>query len=56
MSNSNAHDSICRDLEHHPELTPLLDLTLDGRVECFGWVSPVYEFSKEDLEEAFSDD
>ena len=47
-----SQETLRKELEDHPELSPLLDVAPDGRVECFGWVSPIYEFSKEDLEEA----
>lgn len=43
------------DLSTHPELTPLLDMDKNGNVECFGWVSPIYTFNKEFLEDALDD-
>jgi hypothetical protein len=33
------------DLEAHPDLTPLIEMTPDGKVKCFGWASPIYEFN-----------
>lgn len=39
------------DIATHPELTPLLEVDADGKVQCFGWVSPIYDFPKSILEE-----
>jgi hypothetical protein len=41
--------TVKEDLESHPELAPMLDVDSRGNVVCFGWVSPVYDFSMEDL-------
>ena len=40
-----------QDLLNHPDIIPLLDLEGD-KVVCFGWVSPIYEFSPEDFDAA----
>lgn len=42
--------SIKEDLERHPELTPLLEVDADGKVVCFGWVSPIYRLPQEILD------
>lgn len=40
----DSQESMKRDLEKHPELSPLIDVDSRGNVVCFGWVSPIYEF------------
>jgi hypothetical protein len=50
-----SEESLRKDLEEHPELSPLLDVAPDGRIECFGWVSPIYDFPSELLEEKGSE-
>ena len=40
--------TLADDLVAHPDLIPLLDLEGD-KVVCFGWVSPIYEFDSEIL-------
>lgn len=47
MSKEEAQEVTRRDLEEHPELTPLLDVDKDGNVTCFGWKSPVYSWPEE---------
>ena len=41
--------TLADDLVAHPDLIPLLHLAPDGNVVCFGWVSPIYEFDSEIL-------
>lgn len=48
---TDKQDTIRQDLERHPELTPIMDTDMDGNVICIGWISPIYTFSKEFLEE-----
>ena len=40
-----------QDLLNHPDLIPLLDLDAHGNVVCFGWVSPVYYFPSEGIDD-----
>lgn len=47
MDNESA-STLANDLAEHPGLIPLLDLEGD-KVVCFGWVSPIYEFDSEIL-------
>ena len=42
-----SEESLREDLERHPELTPLLDVNSRGEIECFGWVSPIYDYPKD---------
>jgi hypothetical protein len=51
MDNESA-STLANDLSRHSELCPLLHLAPDGTVQCFGWVSPIYEFSPEDFDAA----
>lgn len=44
------HTTIEEDLIKHPELIPCLDVDSRGNATCFGWVSPIYYFSKEDFD------
>lgn len=44
-------DTIAEDLKNHPELIPLVDLDSRGNVVCFGWVSPIYTFDKDLLDD-----
>ena len=39
-------DSIRRDLEDHPELTPIIYEDRNGSIVCLGWKSPVYDWDK----------
>jgi hypothetical protein len=41
-----SQDSIKRDMEEHPELTPILDEDRNGSIVCLGWKSPVYDWDK----------
>lgn len=50
MDNKSA-STLANDLAQHPELCPWLDLDHNGNVVCFGWVSPIYEFHKEVLDD-----
>ena len=43
--------TIAEDLIRSLDLIPLIDIDSRGAVVCFGWVSPVREFSLTDLEE-----
>ena len=43
-------DTIAEDLKRHPGLAPILEVDSRGNVVCLGWVSPVYEFNKEFLD------
>lgn len=45
--NQRRQEEMRRDLEDHPELTPLLEINAAGEVVCFGWVSPIYKFPLE---------
>jgi hypothetical protein len=49
MSQEN-QDVTRKDLEQHPELTPILETDSHGRVICIGWTSPIYTFSLESME------
>jgi hypothetical protein len=44
-------DETLNDLIAHPELTPIVDIDSRGNVVCFGWVSPIYTFDKDFLED-----
>ena len=43
-----SEESVRVDLENHTELAPLLDVDKEGRVVCFGWVSPIYGYLREE--------
>jgi hypothetical protein len=43
--------TLADDLSQHPELCPLLELDCSDNIVCFGWVSPIYDFTFEDLDE-----
>jgi hypothetical protein len=34
--------TIRQDLEEHPELSPILDISRAGEVVCLGWVTPIF--------------
>lgn len=44
ISAQDAAESIRRDLEQNPELNPFIDVDRDGKVVCFGWSSPIYDY------------
>lgn len=52
MDREERQTTIAEELIRRPELVPLLDVNAKGEVECFGWVSPIYEFPKELMEDA----
>ncbi len=43
-----SNDSLRKDLEEHPELSPMLDVNREGNVVAFGWLSPVYDYLPEE--------
>lgn len=51
MSDHPKPSTIREDLERHPELTPMLDVDSEGKIVCFGWASPIYDFPKSILED-----
>jgi hypothetical protein len=44
-------DTIREELERHPELTPIMETDTRGNIVCLGWVSPIYTFNREFLED-----
>ncbi len=43
-------ESLRRDLERLPELTPMLDTDRDGNIVCLGWTSPIYTWDIKDID------
>lgn len=48
-------DAIREDLERHSELTPIMETDTRGNIVCLGWVSPIYTFNKEFLEDVLDE-
>jgi len=53
---TSKQDTIREDLERHHELTPILETDTRGNIVCLGWVSLIYTFNPEFLDDKKEDE